>query len=207
MCAGSRSFARQTALTKNVRESTPSAQPAPTPATRPAEIAGPAIPEADIERPRRAFASCNRSGLTTCGVSPVAAGLKNADAIPWTGLQRGDLPDLGVAGDQQDGSCTLRPETDQVGGDHHRPPRQAIGEHPADQEEADGTDRPGREDVTEISGAPVRSRIANARATGVIESPSCDTTWPVKSKRKSRSWRTPRFGLRITSTYRRRDLD
>jgi hypothetical protein len=80
--AGSRSPARQAALTRNVRESRPSAQPAPTPATSPAEIAGPAMPDADIEMPRRPFASCSRSGLTTWGVSPVAAGLKNAVAIP-----------------------------------------------------------------------------------------------------------------------------
>ena len=70
------------ALTANVAASTTKTLPgfvvaAMTPAT-----AGPTTNARLRDRPRRAFACCRRSELIVAGTSPVAAGWKNACAVP-----------------------------------------------------------------------------------------------------------------------------
>ena len=61
-----------------------SAQPEPTAATTTPAAAAPTIRVMLLDRRRSAFASCSRLSLTTCGVSPAAAGQKKASAEPRT---------------------------------------------------------------------------------------------------------------------------
>jgi hypothetical protein len=68
-------------------------------------------------------------------------------------LQKGDLPDAGVAGDQKNRSRCLRAEADQIGANHHCSSRETIGEHPADEQEPNERHRPRGEHVAKIGGA------------------------------------------------------
>ena len=74
--------ASSSAETTNVSASNANAQPAPSPSTSAVAIAGPtsslALPTTEIA----ALAGWTSSSGTVCGISPVAAGLKNASAVP-----------------------------------------------------------------------------------------------------------------------------
>jgi hypothetical protein len=59
-----------------------------------------------------------------------------------------------VSGDEQDGRRPLGSEPDQVGADHHRAPREPVGEHPADQQERDERHGARGEHVAEVGRAP-----------------------------------------------------
>ena len=80
--SGTRTLARNAALAAKLSASTARAQPDPTVAMRRAAIAGPPMPIVFPVRERSALACCRRPGLTAWGVSPVAAGSKNAPATP-----------------------------------------------------------------------------------------------------------------------------
>jgi hypothetical protein len=71
-------------------------------------------------------------------------------------LQRGQLPDLGHAGDKQRGGGQLQQGAPGVGGEHHAAPRQAVGPHAAEQHEHDERDQTRR-----LDDADVRSRSAD----------------------------------------------
>ena len=58
------------------------AQPAPSPSTSAVAIAGPTSSPALWTTDVVALACCSSSSGTVCGISPVAAGLKNASAVP-----------------------------------------------------------------------------------------------------------------------------
>ena len=74
--------ASEVALTANVAESTTKTLPGfATAATTPA-TAGPTTKARLRERPSSAFACCSRPVLIVAGTSPVAAGWKNACAVP-----------------------------------------------------------------------------------------------------------------------------
>ena len=55
-----------------------------------------------------------------------------------------EVPDLDGAGEDQRGEQRVQREADQVGDDHHPVARQAVGPHPADQQEPDERERRGR---------------------------------------------------------------
>jgi hypothetical protein len=65
-----------------VRASTANAQPAPTPSTSAVAIAGPTRSAALKTTLLAALACCTSPSGTVCGTNPVAAGLKNASAVP-----------------------------------------------------------------------------------------------------------------------------
>ena len=80
-----------------------------------------------------AFACCSRPALTVCGIRAVEAGLKKPAAAPASALQDRELPDVRSAAEEEDRGHALRADAREVGGDHHRPPREAVGPDAADE--------------------------------------------------------------------------
>ena len=80
--ARGRTRASSSALTTKVSASTANAQPAPRPSTSAVASAGPTSSLALCTTDVAAFACCSSSSGTVCGIRPVAAGLKNASAVP-----------------------------------------------------------------------------------------------------------------------------
>jgi hypothetical protein len=95
------------------------------------------------------FAARSCSGGTSCGVSPEAAGRKTPVAAPWT-KQRHELPDLGMAGHEQQPEQPLAEEPDDVRGDHDVLSGEPVGPHAARQEEEHLPEDPREEDEPEV---------------------------------------------------------
>ena len=66
-------------------------------------------------------------------------------------LDQRDRPDLDVAGEDQRGQQRVQPEAHEVGHDHHAVPRQPVGPHAADQQEADERERVRREHDPDVA--------------------------------------------------------
>ena len=77
-----RTRASSSALITNVSASTANAQPAPRPSTSAVASAGPRSSLAFCTTDTAALACWRSSSGTVCGIRPVAAGLKNASAVP-----------------------------------------------------------------------------------------------------------------------------
>ena len=150
--AGMRIATRKAALTRKLAPSMAKAQPAPMVATIRPDSSGPKMWVALCEMLISALASCSRFAPTICGIRPIEAGMKKAAALPITTRKGHQLPDLGIAGDQQRGHHRLGPGTHQVAGDHHSLPRQAIGPDAAGQREQDARQREGGEDEAQVRG-------------------------------------------------------
>jgi hypothetical protein len=72
------------------------------------------------------------------------------DGRPLQRLQHDELPDPGVARDEQESEQALSCQLDEVGAEHQAPARKPVGPHSAGQQEGDRWHEPRREDVTEI---------------------------------------------------------
>jgi hypothetical protein len=106
---------------------------------------------------------------------------RGAEAIDRT--ERSELPDLGLAGQQQDRDHTLGKPADNVREHHHAMARQAVGPDPAHEQEEHLWDRPGRENEAEIGfragqvedgerKRDVRERVADERGRSAEEEES-----------------------------------
>ena len=69
-------------------------------------------------------------------------------------LDQRDVPDVGLAGEEQRRGRDLRGALHEVGADEDRPSRQPIGEDAAEQQEHDHRDLAGQQDDAEIGGRP-----------------------------------------------------
>jgi hypothetical protein len=69
-------------------------------------------------------------------------------------LQRDELPDVRVSADQQHAQQRLSDHPDEVGGDHHAPPRDAVGDHPSDEQTRHERDDPRGEHEAETGRRP-----------------------------------------------------
>ena len=148
--SGSRISAISAAARRNVAASTAIAQPGPNPATRKPATAAPPIIAVFIASWISAFACWSREAGTVCGITPDEAGKKNADAAPLTDGERGEVPDLRIAGDQQRRGHCLGEPADHVRADHDPVAGQAVGPDAADEQEDDQRDLACGEDQAEV---------------------------------------------------------
>src|SRR5438034_2505033 len=106
---------------------------------------------------------------------------RGAEAVDRT--ERRQLPDLGLAGQQQDRDHTLRETADDVRCHHHAMTRQAVGPDPADEQEEHLRDRSRGENETEVGfragqvengerERDVRERVADERGRPAEEEES-----------------------------------
>ena len=147
--AGTRIRETNAALTRNVAASKASAQPAPTPATTSPASPAPRIAVVLFASRSSAFASCSRPALTTLGTSPLDAGEEERVRRAAHELEDEQLPELGVAREQQQGDGSLRREHDEVGGRHHQVAWDAVGPDAADEDEDDLREPDPRQDEPE----------------------------------------------------------
>ena len=145
-----RTRASSSAEITNVSASTANAQPAPRPSTSAVATAGPSSSLTFCTIDIAAFACCSSASGTVCGISPVAAGLKNASAVPnaasiATIAQIGTSPRK-ISSRQQ----SVQHGADHVGGDHHAVALEPVGPHAADQHEQDERDRVRRQHEPDV---------------------------------------------------------
>ena len=180
-----------------------SAQPAPAVATRTPATAGPRISPPAIAVARSPLACCRRSGATTSGSRPVRGGVEEPGRRARDAGQQRERPDVGGAGDQQRRDRALAGQPREVGGDHHRPPRDPVRDDAADQQAARPAAASAPRTPARPPPPPPPSPItANASATLTIPSPSSDAAWPANSFRYSGSRSTTKLS-RIPPTRRR----
>jgi len=65
-------------------------------------------------------------------------------------VERGEVPDLGSPAEHQRRSRELHEPVDRVRRDHHAVPREAVGDHAAEEEEEDLRHESGRDDEPEV---------------------------------------------------------
>ena len=133
------------------------------------------------------FACCSASGGTVCGTRPVEAGEWNAAAAPPAAWSTTTCPHARVAGDEQRAHQRLDREVREVGADHHRAPREAVGDDAADEQRRDLRERPRRERARRPpTPSPPMSSTANATAIGTRFVPKNEIVRAPNSSRKFR---------------------
>ena len=130
--------------------STAIAQPGPNPATRKPAIAAPPIIAVFIASCSSAFACWSSGDGHGLRDDPGGGGEEERGRGAVHRCERGEVPDLSVAGDEQGGGHRLREAADDVRPDHHPVPRQPVGPDPADEQEHDQRDLARGEDQAEV---------------------------------------------------------
>src|SRR5262245_9491369 len=184
--------ARKTALAKNVPESIAIAQPAPTAATSTPPSAAPPIDATFSAIRSNAFACWSRGSSTVCGTSPVEAGKKNANAVPPIACrtikcQSSAFP---VSSSSAVTACAEPVSTSEATITRFRGSRSAQTP-PTSMKTSCGTIR-AASTSPRSDAEPVRSRTANAIATGAIALPKNEIPRARKRRRNSRRASGPR---------------
>ena len=113
-----------------------------------------------------ALACWSRASLIVSRTRPVDAGPKNACAAPNSAESHDEHPDLHRVREQRDGDNRLDRRADPVAGEHHEPPRKAVGPDSADDDEA-ARERERRKDEAELAASPPVWSTANGSATKI----------------------------------------
>ena len=83
------------------------------------------------------------------------------------GGEKHEQPDLRTADEQRGGQRGLSAAPERIGAEHHRPASEAVGEHPACQDEDHLRDYPRRGDVAQVRGRPATAEHGeDGRHTG-----------------------------------------
>src|SRR3954447_6467128 len=186
-CAAIFSWKRKNALTTKLAESIANSQPVPTVATSAPETAGPKTLSRFRESEISAFAPWRFCGLTVCGTSPSAAGLKNADAAPKTAAvtkKSGSVMLCVRSIAAVNASTTAR--TPSHASMTVRRGRRSATTPPASVKATRASVKAARTAPSAVA-EPSTERTAKASATGMSASPTADETRPSQSNLNGRS--------------------
>jgi hypothetical protein len=126
-------------------------------------------------------------------MSAVEAGLKNAEAVPWTAWSAASCQ---MWASPATSSAAIAPwlakRTASAPTMTPRRGRRSPTTPPTSRKATSGTVR-AASTMPRSEADPVSSSTANASATGTIPSPTSEIAWPVKSRRNSRSRKTSRL--------------
>jgi hypothetical protein len=97
---------------------------------------------------------------------PLRGRIVEAEAGPACGGEGRELPDLGVAGEDQRRGDALGQRLQRLGRHHHVMTGRAVGDRPAEQQAADHGDQLGGGDIADIAGRPADSQHRERRRHG-----------------------------------------
>ena len=189
--AGMARRSRKMALTAKLAASMAKIQPAPITATTMPATIGPAMCAVLCDRFRRALPACSRDGLMVCGMRPMIAGPKKADAAPLTRAParktHSSPPPVRIATARP--AWTAARMTSEPTMSSRRGTRSAHTP-PTSRNSTRGTMKAA---ITKPRSAAesLMPSTAKTSATPDSASPAADVVWPIQSRRKLGSTRGP----------------
>ena len=153
---------------------------------------GPAMKAVLCDRLSRALPCCSRSADTVCGINPVAAGPKNAEAVPLAAEATTKTHSSAVPLSTATASPSWAPaRTRSAPTMSSRRGSRSAQTPPTRRKTTRGSMNAARTKPRSAAD-PLTARTAKVRATAVSESPAADVVWPIQSRRKLISCRGPK---------------